>query len=252
MRLLWVLSFASLVLFACGDDQSSTDAAADAEAEAEMEAQDERVTPVDLGPPCDPPCGVGERCCEGADGLGECVDLLSDTRHCGRCGRACVEEERGDRCEFGNCSCGLSVEGCSGVRSNLCCPPREDGGFPYCANLERDPNDCGSCGAVCNPLQADRCDGGQCRCGENVGACEGTTESTCCRPTVGDIECVNLNTDIFHCGGCDIRCEPGEFCVNGTCTLGEGECDSCVRGNICCGGTCCFRDFCFEGMCDEG
>lgn len=37
-----------------------------------------------------------------------------------------------------------------------------------------------------------------------------------------DDECVDVSSDEDHCGGCDIRCEAGESCEDGTCRGGGG------------------------------
>ncbi|MFK8003510.1 MAG: hypothetical protein AB8H86_28320 [Polyangiales bacterium] len=243
--------FITLFCWGCGDD-AAVDGGGDT-AEADVTVED---VPGDVGSDsgqiCDTECQAGEACCLAGDET-MCIDVTSDPLNCGRCGRDCIAEGRGDRCQFGVCVCGNIVQGCAGDNGNLCCPARTPADTNYCANLERDPTDCGACGDACDPLAADRCDGGQCRCGDSREACGGTPESTCCRADVGDTECIDTTTNRLHCGGCNNACLVSESCVEGSCTVGEVTCeDPCIPGQVCCGGSCCLRNFCLDdGMCSE-
>ena len=207
----------------------------------------------DSGPTCATSCGVTEGCCLVGDEA-MCIDIRSNVNNCGLCGRDCVAEGRGDSCRFGVCVCGNIAQGCAGDNGNLCCPARIASGLNYCANLELDPDDCGACGDRCDPLAADRCDGGRCRCGDSRESCAGTPEATCCRANVGDTECIDTTRNALHCGRCNNACLQGERCVEGSCTVGSTTCeDACIPGQVCCGGSCCLRDFCLDdGMCNEG
>ncbi len=64
------------------------------------------------------------------------------------------------------------------------------------------------------------CSQGQCvtQCGQGWQACEG--------------QCVNLNADAQHCGGCGIACAEGTSCTKGTCD------DRCVLPWLPCGDDC--------------
>jgi len=46
--------------------------------------------------------------------------------------------------------------------------------------------------------------------------------------------CVDLRSDVHHCGKCDKRCGAGLNCKNGTCRCVEsGLCSGCCAGNVC-------------------
>ena len=204
-----VLLLAGAFVLACGDDDgAAVDAGSDAGAE---DAGGER----DSGPTCPMSCAASEACCE-VEGELRCIDVLADDENCGGCGIVCADG-RGTECVRGSCVCGDFELGCGGDSESFCCPvnppERND---RYCANLELDANDCGACGEACDPLQADRCDGGRCRCGDAREPCEGTASSTCC---VGDFatECVDLTSDRAHCGECNRSCDFRESCVDGDC-----------------------------------
>ena len=198
---------------------------------------------------CDPACPLGEECCPGEDGTGICVNLNSDLANCGLCGRDCGEG-LGDRCELGECACGTTLLGCAGDIRSLCCPPREELPIHYCANLEEDGEDCGSCGSPCSNTQADRCESGRCICGDSRSACSGEITDTCCSGAFGDTACVDLTSDALHCGACDSPCRASERCVEGTCTVGASSCsETCDEGHVCCFGECCPRARCDMGLC---
>ena len=235
---------------ACGGPTSPTDASVQPDADA---ARDAVVTPDADGmapaPTCDGGCSLGLECCVGSDGVARCVNLVEDPEHCGECGLRCADG-RGDRCILGLCACGNSPSGCAGIMRSMCCPPRAEGDLHYCANLEEDGNDCGGCNDACSPAAADRCEAGRCICGDGRGPCEGTPASTCCSGAFAATECVDLRSDVRHCGGCDVRCRPSESCVEGVCTLGSATCtETCIPGHVCCFGECCPRARCDMGLC---
>jgi hypothetical protein len=213
---------------------------------------DAHVDPPDMGPACELSCEVGLRCC--FDGAGEpvCVDVRSDDAHCGLCGNVC-DGSNGTTCELGFCRCGSNRMGCFGTNDSTCCPPTGDRTDAYCANFTSDPEDCGGCGEVCDPATADRCGGGRCVCGADTrSACADGT--ACCTDVFGGVECRDLSTDRFHCGGCNRACELDEACGAGTCTLGDVVCEEgCADGEICCDGSCCRRGLCgLDGCAAEG
>lgn len=226
------------------DGEPPTDAGMDAGADAA--ARD--AARVDAPPPmCMPECGVGQTCCDIAGATG-CYDLRNDPSHCGECNVDCVAENRGDGCAAASCTCGSAPLGCSGMREDFCCPARRGVGEPYCANLSTSAADCGTCGRGCNPAEADRCDGGECRCGPGRGPCAGTPDSVCCQEGA-DVGCVDTTTDLFHCGGCNTLCQSGERCEESSCTRGASCPGGCAEGEICCDGTCCSRRACMAGVC---
>ena len=166
----------------------------------------------DAGPVCDPACPATELCCVLADGSPACIDPMSDEAHCGACDVACDDGPRGTSCELGRCVCGAVESGCAGTRNSICCPPRDDRGLPYCANLDTDGEDCGACGVSCDPLAADTCTAGRCFCGVDLESCDGSPESQCCADVTGFSRCADTTSERVHCGGCGKRCALGERC----------------------------------------
>lgn len=158
-----------------------------------------------------------ERCCFGDDGTPACIDVTSDVENCGLCGLDCVAALRGDHCESMQCACGDFPIGCTGEASSICCPVAADGRTERCANLGRDFADCGECGRACNPLQANRCEGGECRCGIDGAVCDGTATSLCCLDIFEVASCVDTTRDPLNCGDCNIRCGAFERCVDSDC-----------------------------------
>jgi hypothetical protein len=84
------------------------------------------VLTVGCSPAPTPTCTV----CSGA-----CVDLRSDTNHCGTCDVACGP---GERCEQGSCVTTCAVAECGGA----------------CVDLQHDPLNCGACAVACSPAHA--------------------------------------------------------------------------------------------------
>ena len=128
-------------------------------------------------------CGAGA-CCDGG-----CVDLASDSEHCGGCGREC---KRGTRC-------------CAGA----------------CVDPNSDPNHCGACGLRCPGTTG--CCAGECadtqtdrdHCGPFCLNCaEG---EACCFGACADLE------SFQHCGSCERVCSQGELCCGGKCSVQRCE-----------------------------
>lgn len=105
------------------------------------------------GPSCFLFEDAGEKCeTAETDCNGECADLGSDSEHCGACGNACTT---GVECRDGECvgACSEAEVPCLGVAA--------DGTFVVlCVDVRDDPDNCGSCGHVCN--EGDVCDAGEC------------------------------------------------------------------------------------------
>jgi hypothetical protein len=181
----------------------------------------------------DPECEASTECeapTSCVDGLCQCPSLDPP------CGAVCCDA--GESCQNGQCR----AEGCQ--------PPLTDCGG-YCADLEEDENNCGSCGRVCYACELGECRGecpfGQTNCGDtgctntlfdplNCGSCGRRCgdDSVCsngecvpngCPPGWGMCAvggCVDLSSDPFNCGGCGNVCIPFE-CVNFMCadTMGD-------------------------------
>ena len=165
-------------------------------------------------------CPVGRSDCGGT-----CVDLLTDSQHCGTgpCGVACTG---GMTCQNGVCLCPPGLVDCSGT----------------CVNLAADVANCGACGHACTGGKT--CQNGVCLCPPGLVDCSGT--------------CVNLAGDVANCGSCGRACSGGRICQNGTCVCPSGHVDcagTCrnVREDPAnCGscGTVCAPDrVCFNGSC---
>ncbi len=89
-----------------------------------------------------------------------------------------------------------------------------DGGG--CLDTKNDPNNCGSCGTVCNAPQGGlpACSGGRC-----VGSCFNSGEQVCGAGLGGGGYCANLNTAPSNCGSCGHSCG-SDSCVGGQCVPG--------------------------------
>lgn len=137
-------------------------------------------------------CPSGQTLCGGV-----CVDLNSNSNHCGSCGNTCPP---GKICIGGACSCPPGFVNCAG----------------NCVNLNTDGNNCGACGQTCPPGKV--CVGGIC--------------STCPNGFVdcGGI-CVDINTNTTNCGSCGNTCPAGYICVGGICTYNTTTSISALNNN---------------------
>jgi len=167
-------------------------------------------------------------CCSTASCSGVCSDLRSDP-NCGACGIDCRDIE----------------ETCCGT---------------FCADLQNDFDNCGSCGFRCptpGPYEFGECIGGAClyacvegavKCNgvcssldsdpDNCGACgnvcpgsapvcnQGVCFDPACAPglTWCQLTCVDLLSDNYNCGACNNQCPGGTACESGFCV---GTCIGC-------------------------
>jgi hypothetical protein len=90
-----------------------------------------------------PICSPDQLACNGT-----CVNVLSDTKNCGGCGRACAT---GQSCVDGACFCPTGTTLCNGL----------------CVNTDTDVANCGRCNALCNSSQS--CVNGSCVGGSGGG-----------------------------------------------------------------------------------
>ena len=131
---------------------------------------------------------------------GRCVDITTNTSHCGKCGTVCSAPR--SVCIASRCECPSSTTTwCSGTGT--------------CLNTVSDPFNCGECGKVC--AIGGWCDNSQCKCLGTQVVCDG--------------RCVDTKTDINHCGECSRVCTaPRSACI-------ESQCD-CPPPKLWCGDAC--------------
>jgi len=262
-RVLW----ASLLLVggfahACGGDDPAApppapvDAGRDVSNDGSTDARPDRA---ETGPDVDsgPSCASPRRIC-GA----ECVDISSNNRHCGGCGKDCGAAAV--------CSDGICLAPC-GVDQARC--------LGQCVSLGTDNVNCGSCGKRCADGLV--CSGGSCRleCAPPLGTCPpahpvdagsdaAVSDATADAVADGAIDaapperryCADFTGDERNCGACGVRCAPGQECVQGhcdtSCVVGQTRCDSacfdlstdlahcgscdnaCAAGEVCSGASC--------------
>ncbi|KAG0607848.1 hypothetical protein M758_8G059600 [Ceratodon purpureus] len=145
-----------------------------------------------------------------------------DPQNCGKCGVKCPNAAHGQgKCENGRCT--LECQWRHGWRD---CDSKKGNGCE--ANVDTNPNHCGTCGKVCPvPLSngiatCSKKDGCGIQCDAPFSKC-GT-------------ECLNLQTDTANCGICGNACSAP---ANGNSTCSGGTCSvTCNDGFMLCGGEC--------------
>ncbi|MBM4374736.1 MAG: hypothetical protein FJ095_06605 [Deltaproteobacteria bacterium] len=140
-------------------------------------------------------------------GTSACVDVQSNSAHCGACANAC---KAGISCKAGARACDNGGVDCA----------------EFCKLTAADPKNCGQCGKACqaNEVGLDSaCSGAGCgaltQCG---GSCVDTTsDSMHCgaKETCTGSKCVcpgakDLKSDPVNCGGCGVACKGGESCIS--------------------------------------
>ncbi len=202
---------------------------------------------------CIPPCPIDQLRC-----LGKCVSVASDNANCGSCGQACGQGEVCSNGVCGT-SCRAPTTLCHGPASNDAGTSEagadatpgssdassdaasteagdaapadaagwdviiDDGGAgatsPYCANLDGDNDNCGSCSHLCPTGQV--CSAGTC-------------QTQCAAPYVAcGSGCVDTRSDAANCGSCGHLCAPDQVCSGGKCQTG---CSG--QGETMCNGAC--------------
>jgi hypothetical protein len=103
-------------------------------------------------------------CGDAASGKTYCTNLLYDSANCGACGMACPA---GNACQNAVCVPVMSPDGgATGTDGGVstCPPPMISCGGPtmgmYCADVTKDPANCGGCGITCAATQT--CVQGKC------------------------------------------------------------------------------------------
>jgi hypothetical protein len=174
------------------------------------------------------PCLTGFSNCNAEPGDGCEVELATDTRNCGGCGKACVVPNATPSCEASVCggACNSGFADCNAE--------------PGCeTNVAADPKSCGGClgqaGVDCT-LQAGNwvCEAGQCK----VSQCP-TGKGDCDKLAANGCE-VDLTTDANHCNFCGNICNlknaiaecKASACAIKSCEAGYADCDG-LAGNGC-------------------
>ena len=128
-----------------------------------------------------------------------CVNLFTDKKNCGVCGRTCGS---GEICVDARCG-----PACTGDET-LC--------DETCVDLDTDMNNCGSCGTECEMFlpnaKGSLCTYGKCI----ISSCK--TDYTDCDKNVANGCEIYLRTDISNCGSCGTKCVTGKVCYNGKCS----------------------------------
>lgn len=153
----------------------------------------------------DPSSQTDMRNCNGEIDDGCEIDVLKDPKNCGACGKACAA---GDPCIKGKCGCPPPLIACNGA----------------CVNPQIDDENCGGCGIVCQnpedacspmpPASGYGCVGGTC------GHLKCATGTADCNNDLGPGQCnsdgceADIKYDRNNCGGCGIKCKPGEECID--------------------------------------
>lgn len=150
------------------------------------------------------------RNCNGAVDDGCEVDVNSDAKNCGGCGHACAA---GSSCIKGKCGCSAPLIEC----------PTPEG--QRCVNPNTDDGNCGGCGnecqppaTACSPMPPNAyhgCKGGTCghvKCGGYSADCNNDLGTAKCSSDGCEVEDVRLDKN--NCGGCGVKCAPGQECVD--------------------------------------
>jgi hypothetical protein len=139
-------------------------------------------------------CSRGQIVCNSS-----CVDILTNTKNCGVCGRSCKSQET---CLNGRCG-----PACTKGGTTLC--------DKTCVDLKTDTDNCGACGTACpssppNSLGS-LCSQGKCsisNCKPNYGDCNSQISDGCES---------DIRFDDNNCGTCGVKCPAGQKCSLSQC-----------------------------------
>ena len=183
--------------------------------------------------PNTPPVVLGCETC----GTDSCIDLSTDSRHCGDCATACPS---GGACADGACQCAENLTFCNGecvdTQSNLshcggcdmACPPGALCNVGQCLC----PGNLAECTSGCSDTQSDPTNCGSCEnsCGSGRVCLTGGCADNCGTLTECNGACVDTTSSALYCGGCGNACPIGASCIGGQC--------QCPDGTTACGGVC--------------
>jgi hypothetical protein len=129
-----------------------------------------------------------------------CVNLFTDKKNCGVCGRTCGSEQI---CV--NARCGPA---CMESGTSLC--------NDKCVDLDTDMENCGACGTECKTFlpnaKGSLCTNGVCK----ISGCK-TDYADCDKNIVNGCE-VYLRTSASNCGSCGKTCPSGQVCYYMKCS----------------------------------
>ncbi|MBL8679675.1 MAG: hypothetical protein JNK05_10945 [Myxococcales bacterium] len=201
-------------------------------------------------------CATGFSNCDGAASNGCEVNTLSNTSHCGGCGRVCAPANATASCSSGACgisSCNAGFANCDLIASNGCeanitadpsncgrcgtvcgsnaacrlgscvsCASPAVSCGSYCANLSTDTNNCRACGYVCPAYPSDTpyCAPQGCTVGA---ACDGSGRADCDRNPTNGYE-TDISSSSANCGACGFACPGSRICCRGACVLSPASC----------------------------
>lgn len=205
--------YLALLMLACNDPIGSDGGAIDGGTDAQVPDGGDDAG-ADAGGDGGPDAGCTGSRCDGA-----CVDLMTDTAHCGACGNDCAAapNTRGAVCIEGECS----YEGCAPGFSNC------DGeSTVLCDTATADAARCGDCLPCPSAFPECTADGDDYTC---------TNDCTTGQRVCGGA-CTDTTSDALHCGDCD---QPCPLDPNGTPRCSDGACHPiCNSGYHECGGVC--------------
>lgn len=189
MKRLWILLVTVLALNAC--NESTNEPAPTPQTPQQPEPQQPNVPAKPLT--CDDiVCPKG--CCDA-----QCVDLMTDQRHCGRCDTVCS----------GFCLNGTCVTECSGENARIC------GGA--CVDISTNGAHCGGCDKACGTHMI--CQNSQCACLPGRSDCDGNALNGCESATSA---CQCLNGEIAPCYPGPAGTENVGICKAGVMTCEDG------------------------------
>jgi hypothetical protein len=183
-------------------------------------------------------CTGGYADCDQNPSNGCEVNLQSDTKSCGACGKACA---MGQVCANGQCAdnCPMPLTSCNGS----------------CVDTTTDPDHCGACATICAmvPNGTRGCSNKVC----TVGTCNPGFAN--CDSNVANGCEVDLDTDLKNCGQCGHACANNQTCTNGVCVAvampdmtmagPDMACAMCVLPHA---SATCNNNTCLVAKCDPG
>ncbi len=156
------------------------------------------------------------------------VDVFSDPKNCGACGNACPA---GQRCIHGGCGCPVGELDCDGK----CIDPQSDS-----ANCMTCGNACTPPPNACDPMPPNTtyaCVGGECgklKCTRGFGDCNNDVQQRECASD----GCESDLLDPDNCGGCNVKCPPGQECALNRHEQPVCRDDCAALGLVRCGDSC--------------